>query len=171
MSPSPSEHVPVLLDEVIGALVPRDDAVYVDGTFGGGGYSAALLAAARPVSLAERWAQDPDSGAAKLGPIAVTLELRARRPELFDERGAYVPRRADGEFADDVVVFTRGDPPAVMSVVQRRALRRRGNWGETMIVLPEGAWHNLADDTEHRGAVRVADLLSDFPVALLEHVG
>ncbi len=39
-------HIPVLLDEVIDALVPRDDAVYVDGTFGGGGYSEALLNAA-----------------------------------------------------------------------------------------------------------------------------
>jgi 16S rRNA (cytosine1402-N4)-methyltransferase len=40
-------HVPVLLDAILAALAPRDDAAYVDGTFGGGGYSAALLAAAR----------------------------------------------------------------------------------------------------------------------------
>jgi 16S rRNA (cytosine1402-N4)-methyltransferase len=45
--PHPSEsHVPVLLDAVLGALTPCDGAVYVDGTFGAGGYSAALLAAA-----------------------------------------------------------------------------------------------------------------------------
>jgi 16S rRNA (cytosine1402-N4)-methyltransferase len=41
------KHVPVLVPEVIAALAPRDGAVYVDGTFGAGGYSAALLAAAR----------------------------------------------------------------------------------------------------------------------------
>jgi len=40
-------HVPVLLDAVLAALMPRHDATYVDGTFGGGGYSAGLLAAAR----------------------------------------------------------------------------------------------------------------------------
>lgn len=42
-----SEHTPVLLDAVLAALAPRDAAVYVDGTFGGGGYSEGLLGAAR----------------------------------------------------------------------------------------------------------------------------
>ena len=39
-------HVPVLVGAVIDVLSPRDDALYVDGTFGAGGYSGALLAAA-----------------------------------------------------------------------------------------------------------------------------
>lgn len=39
-------HIPVLLTEVITALAPRAGAVYVDGTFGAGGYSRALLDAA-----------------------------------------------------------------------------------------------------------------------------
>ncbi len=40
-------HVPVLVEAVLAALAPRDDAVYVDGTFGAGGYTTALLGAAR----------------------------------------------------------------------------------------------------------------------------
>jgi len=40
------DHTPVLLSEVIDLLQPRSGAVYVDGTFGGGGYSRALLDAA-----------------------------------------------------------------------------------------------------------------------------
>jgi 16S rRNA (cytosine1402-N4)-methyltransferase len=39
-------HVPVLLDEVVHALEPRDGALYIDGTFGAGGYSRAILSAA-----------------------------------------------------------------------------------------------------------------------------
>jgi 16S rRNA (cytosine1402-N4)-methyltransferase len=43
---SGSPHIPVLLDEVVAALEPRAGAVFVDGTFGAGGYSRALLDAA-----------------------------------------------------------------------------------------------------------------------------
>lgn len=39
-------HVPVLLEPVLGVLAPRDGAVYVDGTFGAGGYTETLLGAA-----------------------------------------------------------------------------------------------------------------------------
>jgi len=39
--------VPVLLAEAIAALAPRDDGLYVDGTFGAGNYSRAILEAAR----------------------------------------------------------------------------------------------------------------------------
>lgn len=56
--PSP-DHIPVLREAVLAALMPRDGAVYVDGTFGAGGYSAALLAAARCRVLGID--RDPDS--------------------------------------------------------------------------------------------------------------
>jgi len=39
-------HLSVMCSEVVSALDPRAGEVYVDGTFGAGGYSAALLAAA-----------------------------------------------------------------------------------------------------------------------------
>lgn len=39
-------HRPVMLREVVEALAPRDGGIYVDGTFGAGGYSRALLDAA-----------------------------------------------------------------------------------------------------------------------------
>ena len=39
-------HRPVLLDEVVSAMAPGEGEVLVDGTYGGGGYARALLAAA-----------------------------------------------------------------------------------------------------------------------------
>jgi len=45
MTPLPTEHSPVLLNEVLSTLCPKDDEVYIDGTFGVGGYTSAILAA------------------------------------------------------------------------------------------------------------------------------
>jgi len=39
-----ASHVPVLLEEAMSALHIREDGIYVDGTFGRGGHSAAILA-------------------------------------------------------------------------------------------------------------------------------
>lgn len=41
-----SPHAPVMLHEMLDWLAPRDNGVYVDGTFGAGGYSRAILKAA-----------------------------------------------------------------------------------------------------------------------------
>lgn len=39
-------HIPVLLSEVVESLAPADDQLFIDGTFGAGGYSRAILDAA-----------------------------------------------------------------------------------------------------------------------------
>ena len=52
-------HAPVLLDRAVAALAPRAGRILVDATFGGGGYSAALLDAADCRVLALD--RDPDA--------------------------------------------------------------------------------------------------------------
>ncbi|TXC68724.1 16S rRNA (cytosine(1402)-N(4))-methyltransferase RsmH [Sphingorhabdus soli] len=65
-------HVPVLRDEVIAALAPQPTETHVDGTFGAGGYSRALLAAGARVVGIDR---DPDA-------VATGRELEAENADF-----------------------------------------------------------------------------------------
>jgi len=56
-------HIPVMLTEMLATLKPRDGAVYLDGTFGGGGYSKAILDHAQ----CHVWAIDRDETAIARG--------------------------------------------------------------------------------------------------------
>lgn len=71
MSQPISSHVPVMLSEVVGLLAPREGGRYLDGTFGGGGYAAAILEAA----CCTLWAIDRDPDAITRG-----ASLAARFP-------------------------------------------------------------------------------------------
>jgi len=75
-------HVPVLLDEVLAALSPLDGKRVVDGTFGAGGYSRALLEAGAIVIAIDR---DPS-----VKPFADALMAE------FEGRFIFVP----GTFSD-----------------------------------------------------------------------
>ena len=63
-------HVPVLIDEVLAALAPAPGETHVDGTYGAGGYSAAILACGARVVAFDR---DPDAVAAALPHDNLTL--------------------------------------------------------------------------------------------------
>jgi 16S rRNA (cytosine1402-N4)-methyltransferase len=54
----PARHIPVLLTEVLDALAPKPGDLLIDGTFGAGGYTRALLEAGASVVAIDR---DPDA--------------------------------------------------------------------------------------------------------------
>lgn len=72
-------HTPVLLDEVLAALAPAPGETHVDGTFGAGGYSAAILSRGARVVAFDR---DPDAVAA--AQLAENLTLIADRYSTMD---------------------------------------------------------------------------------------
>ncbi|MDO6413495.1 16S rRNA (cytosine(1402)-N(4))-methyltransferase RsmH [Sphingomonas sp. BIUV-7] len=77
-------HAPVLLDEVIAGLAPLPGETHVDGTFGAGGYTRALLAAGADVVAFDR---DPDA-IAEGAPLVAEAEGRLRLvPDRFSEMG------------------------------------------------------------------------------------
>ena len=77
-----ARHVPVMLAEVLAALAPADGEVFVDGTFGAGGYTRAILAAADTRVLGID--RDPN---AILGGMALVSAMRGRLT-LVEERFA-----------------------------------------------------------------------------------
>jgi 16S rRNA (cytosine1402-N4)-methyltransferase len=79
-------HIPVLLDEVIAALGAREGGYYIDGTFGGGGYSCRLLEGAQCRVLGID--RDPDAirrGAALVQRFAGRLVLAQGRFSAMQE--------------------------------------------------------------------------------------
>jgi (1->4)-alpha-D-glucan 1-alpha-D-glucosylmutase len=55
-------------------------------------------------------------------------------------------------------------------VVPRLVMRLEGNWLNTTLELPSGAWRNELTGDVVQGVVRLTDLLARFPVALLSRV-
>jgi 16S rRNA (cytosine1402-N4)-methyltransferase len=100
----PARHIPVLRDEVLKIADPSEGGLYLDATFGAGGYSRALLApqGARVLAL------DRDPAAIAAGAsLAAESDGRLILVEARFSRLAEVARRLDlGDF--DAVVFDVG---------------------------------------------------------------
>lgn len=116
-------HTPVMLEAVLAALAPRDGALYVDATFGAGGYAEAILeaadcrvwgidrdpdAVARGRSLAERFSGRLRVVEGRFGDLetilaehdalsidGVAFDLGVSSPQL-DDAGRGFSFRADG---------------------------------------------------------------------------
>jgi 16S rRNA (cytosine1402-N4)-methyltransferase len=97
-------HQPVMLEQALAGLALREDGIYVDGTFGRGGHSAAILAGLGAAGSLHVIDQDPDA-------IAYGREQFAGEPRLhlhaanFSQLAAiaqreYIAGRIDGLLID-----------------------------------------------------------------------
>jgi (1->4)-alpha-D-glucan 1-alpha-D-glucosylmutase len=124
------------------------------------GLRSALLA-----RLDDGWrpAWDDPDGAAKLLVVSRALRLRRDRPSLFS---AYAPVTATGPAAQHVVAFDRGGAVTVGTRLPV-GLERAGGWRFTSLPLSPGTWTDLLTDRPYSGSAPLAELLADYPVALL----
>lgn len=102
-----------------------------------------------------------DDAATKLHVTCTALTLRRERPGLFT---GYAPVTATGSAAGHVVAFDRGGAITVATRLPV-GLASAGGWGDTVLDLPEGRWHDVLTGTDTDG--KLADLLATHPVALL----
>ena len=165
-----SGHVPVMLAEVLAALAPRDGGFYLDATYGGGGYTTAILDAA----ACTVWAIDRDPDA-----IARGTALAARHPgRLHLLHGAFADMvdllAAHGVTALDGIVFDLGvssfqldDPARGFSFrhdgpLDMRMARTGPSAADLVNTLPEGA---LADTLYQLGEERASRRIAKAIVA------
>ncbi|MFN0264301.1 16S rRNA (cytosine(1402)-N(4))-methyltransferase RsmH [Tepidamorphus sp. 3E244] len=85
-------HIPVLLDEVVEALQPADGDVIIDGTFGAGGYSRAILDAASTHVIGIDRDPDAVAGAADMvarydGRLQVVRGVFSQMVEIAEDLG------------------------------------------------------------------------------------
>ncbi len=92
--PRSAPHIPVLLDEVIAALAISPGETHIDGTFGAGGYTRAMLDAGAQVIAFDR---DPDAIAngRKAAPAGLRLV-----EDRFSNMAAHIDAPVDGVTLD-----------------------------------------------------------------------
>ncbi|HZF74568.1 MAG TPA: 16S rRNA (cytosine(1402)-N(4))-methyltransferase RsmH [Acetobacteraceae bacterium] len=106
-------HIPVMLNEVLSTLQPRAGATYLDATFGGGGYAAAVLDAAD----CTLWAIDRDPDAIARGlKMAERFSdrlhlLQARFGDMLESLSAQGVAELDGVVMDLGVSSFQLDQP------------------------------------------------------------
>lgn len=123
----PARHIPVLLDEVLAALAPKPGETVVDGTFGAGGYTRAILDRGAGVIAIDR---DPDAIAGGADLVAASGGRLTLVHDRFSRLDAATDGPVDGVVLDIGVSSMqldeagrgfsfRGDGPLDMRMAQR----------------------------------------------------
>jgi (1->4)-alpha-D-glucan 1-alpha-D-glucosylmutase len=132
-------------------------------------------------AFARELVSSAEDGRIKMFVTHVALDARRRLRDAFDSGGAYVPLAASGARREHVVAFARrGLREDVAVIVPRLAAKLTGGsetppvgqvWDDTQVALEAGRYLNaFTGETliSPGGSASMRDVLSDFPVALLE---
>ncbi|BBZ44516.1 malto-oligosyltrehalose synthase [Mycobacterium parmense] len=120
----------------------------------------------RPVDYAARRAALGALEHPKIRVVTTALRLRRSRPDTF-VHGGYRPLLADGDAADHVVAFLRGDD-VVVAVTRWTVRLAETGWGNTVLPLPDGTWTDTLTGAVADGPTSAAQLFAELPVVLLE---
>jgi 16S rRNA (cytosine1402-N4)-methyltransferase len=157
-------HVPVLLEETLAALQVRAGGLYLDGTFGAGGYSRALLARGARVVAIDRDPAAIAGGAALQSEFPDRLRLVEARFGALDE----VARDLDGVALDIGVSSMQLDQAERGFSLRFDAeldMRMEGRGATAADILAEASVAELADIFFHLGEERASRRIARAIVA------
>ncbi len=134
-------------------------------------------------SMSSELLERPENGKAKMYVIFKTLQFRRKMKQLFEE-GKYIPLAITGHRKKNIFAFARKKENLCAIVIVTRFFtelinpneawsKTKIDWGDTHINLPENVSSKWTDvltnrtQTSEDGTLRVKDVLSAFPVALL----
>lgn len=136
-----------------------------------------------PTSLAPLLETWPD-GRIKLYTIWKILSLRRKHPAVFDE-GTYEPLETGGQYAENLIAFTRRRGGSALLVAVPRLCGRLTDanhpfplgvnaWDDTHIMLPSDEPHRWvplfagidAGGMTYRPCLKAADLFAEFPISI-----
>lgn len=117
------------------------------------------------IGLIRELAADPQCDETKLWATYKSLQARKLHPDLF-LRGEYIPIEAHGPKAEHVIAFARRHDDRTAIAIAPRFTVSLGDWADTTLDLPEAEYQDALTGLI-RSTNRLAELLKDFPVALL----
>jgi (1->4)-alpha-D-glucan 1-alpha-D-glucosylmutase len=123
-----------------------------------------LMRRARGMTAAQAL-EESDSGMPKLWMTARILAIRRERAADFAALSKYQPLVAQGTHLGRLLAFRRGEN--LIAVVPRFTMTLAGEWADTRLPLPGGAWRNCFTDQVVQREISPAELFAAFPVALL----
>ena len=150
-----ARHRPVLLDEVVAALAPAPGETHVDGTFGAGGYTRAILSKGASRVLA--FDRDPEAiqygetlAASSGGRLTLVPERFSRMRQALADRGV---DRVDGVTLDIGVSSMQLDQ-------SERGFSFQGDGPLDMRMAQEG--ESAADFLNHADEAEIADVIYEL---------